>query len=161
MSFSCTISKANLHDLANIFALAQRYRVDQVMFYEEDPESPGREAFRLEPADRAVLEAQLPRIEASGVRFSNDLHFRGRHPAAATPGAVHCNAPWKVFFLRADGLVRTCCTLRASMGDLRNSSFEELWNGREYVALRRALTAQSRLPEACLTCTDPLRHYDE
>src|SRR5207249_9592458 len=48
LSFSCTMSKRNIHDLANIFALAQRYRVDQVLFYDEDPEAPEEEQYVLD-----------------------------------------------------------------------------------------------------------------
>jgi MoaA/NifB/PqqE/SkfB family radical SAM enzyme len=74
---------------------------------------------------------------------------------------MHCLAPWTVFYVRADSGVRTCCTLRSSMGDLRTQSFEEVWNGDAYVRLRRAFAEQANIPAACLTCTDPLRTWGE
>ena len=167
-SFSSTISKRNVHDIANIFALAARYRVEQVLFYEEDPEVPEEEQYQLDESDRPVFEAQLPFIESTGIRHWNGLTFRG--PASrlpqpndgAAPGVpMRCLAPWKVFYVRADGGVRTCCTLRSSMGDLGTQSFEEVWNGDAFIRLRRAFVEQTGFPAACLTCTDPLRTWGE
>jgi MoaA/NifB/PqqE/SkfB family radical SAM enzyme len=167
-SFSSTISKRNVHDIANIFALAARYRVEQVLFYEEDPEVPEEEQCLLDESDRPVFEAQLPFINSTGIRYWNGLTFRGpaSHQAEAAKAvepdvALHCLAPWKVFYVRADGGVRTCCTLRSSMGDLNSQSFDEVWNGDAYVRLRRAFADQAGFPAACLTCTDPLRTWGE
>lgn len=165
-SFSSTISKRNIHDLANIFDLAKRYGINHVYFYEEDPEIPEEESFILEPRDRAVFESQLERINQTGVPYSNGLYFRGRDglravnppPPANTP-PLHCSAPWKVFHQRADGTVRTCCTLRQSMGDLRHQTFDEVWNGEAYMKLRRAFVEESDIPDICYRCTDPLRTF--
>ena len=165
-SFSSTISKRNVHDIANIFALAARYRVEQVLFYDEDPEVPEEAQYLLDESDRPVFEAQLPFIESTGIRYWNGLTFRGPSPeptpakAGAEPGEpLHCLAPWKVFYVRADGGVRTCCTLRSSMGDLGAQSFDEVWNGDAYTRLRRAFAEQRDFPAACLTCADPLRTW--
>jgi hypothetical protein len=45
------------------------------------------------------------------------------------------------------------------MGDLSRQSFEEVWNGAEYVKLRRAFATQSGIPGTCYRCTDPLRTW--
>jgi MoaA/NifB/PqqE/SkfB family radical SAM enzyme len=164
LSFSCTISKSNLGDLSNIFALAKKHRVDRVLFYEEDPESPDREQFLLDEGDRTRFEAQLPFINSTRVAYFSGLTFRGPAPrsSASKPEfpkrPLRCLAPWKVFYLRAEGDVRTCCTLRTSMGNLNEVPFDEVWNGQHYQGLRRALVEQSGIPEACFSCTDPLRH---
>src|SRR5262249_51555997 len=60
LSFSTTVSKRNLHDLANVFALAKRHGVDEVHFYEEDPEVLEEKPFALDERDRPIFEAQLP-----------------------------------------------------------------------------------------------------
>jgi MoaA/NifB/PqqE/SkfB family radical SAM enzyme len=167
-SFSSTISKRNVHDIASIFALARKYGVEQVLFYEEDPEVPEEERYLLDESDRPIFEAQLPFINSTGIRYWNGLTFRG--PASGQAAAqgdalpeepLRCLAPWKVFYARADGGVRTCCTLRSSMGDLNTQSFEEVWNGDAYTSLRRTSVEQKGFPAACLTCTDPLRTWGE
>jgi peptidoglycan/xylan/chitin deacetylase (PgdA/CDA1 family)/glycosyltransferase involved in cell wall biosynthesis/MoaA/NifB/PqqE/SkfB family radical SAM enzyme len=166
LAFSSTISKRNLHDLANIFRLAQQYGVEHVYFYDEDPEVPEEERFVLDDRDRPAFEAQLPFIEGTGVGYSNGLHFRGldglratEPPVPADAPTVRCLAPWNVFHQRADGTVRTCCTLRRSMGDLGRQTFEEVWNGPKYVGLRRAFVEQRGIPGTCYRCTDPLRGW--
>ena len=166
LTFSSTMSKRNIHDLANIFVLAKTYGVEHVYFYDEDPEVPEEEAFVLDESDRQTFEAQLPRIEATWVAYSNGLHFRGRRgllavepPPPANPPWLTCTAPWKVLHARADGSVRTCCTLRQSMGNLTQQSIEEVWNGEAYVRLRRAFLTQSGIPGTCYRCTDPLRTW--
>jgi peptidoglycan/xylan/chitin deacetylase (PgdA/CDA1 family)/MoaA/NifB/PqqE/SkfB family radical SAM enzyme len=151
--FSSTISRRNLHDLGAIFALAKEYGVEHVNFYEADPEAPEEVAFSLDESDRPLFEKQLPAIEASGIAHSNGLAFRKTRLEAP----LRCVAPWTVFHARADGTVRTCCTLRRSMGDLRQQSVEEIWNGPEYRRLRRAFVTQQGIPDACFRCTDPLR----
>lgn len=165
LSFSCTMSKRNIHDLGNIFLLAKKYSIDQLIVYEEDPEVPAEQAFVLDASDRPVYEAQLPLISGTGLHAQIALTF-GRHediPAVASPpgfdpGPIVCRAPWKVFHLQADGGVRTCCTLRTEMGNLNRQTFAAVWNGEPYRALRRAFVTQSGIPPACLTCTDPLRN---
>jgi MoaA/NifB/PqqE/SkfB family radical SAM enzyme len=150
--------------LGNIFLLAARYGIEHVYFYEADPEVTEEEQYTLDYTDRAAFEAQLPQIDATGVRYSNGLYFRGSHglravepPPPSNPPAIHCLAPWTVFHQRADGTVRPCCTLRKSMGNLRHTSFEDVWNGEGYVKLRRAFVEQSGIPGTCYRCTDPLR----
>lgn len=166
LSFSCTISKRNIHDIGAIFAIAKRFNVEQVIFYEEDPEVPEEERYLLDETDRPIFNAQLPFIESTGIRQYNGLVFHGKTlKTAASPLAdkgrarLDCIAPWKVFHLRADGSVRTCCTLRASMGNLKMVSFEEIWNGKEYIRLRQAFVEQTGIPTTCLSCTDPLRTW--
>lgn len=161
LSFSCVMSKRNLHDLGNIFRLAARYRADQVIVYDEDPETAEEAAFVLDETDRAVFEAQLPVIARTGIRSFLTLNFRGGNPAppAEAAGPVACSAPWRVFHLHADGSARPCCTLRTTLGTAGSRTFEEVWNGAEYVALRRAFIEQSGIPLACRSCTDPLRDW--
>ena len=155
LSFSATISKRNIYDIKEIFALAARFKVDQVILNEEDPEVEEEQKFVLDPADRAVFETQWPSIEASGVRCFNNLSFGQAGAVLAATDELFCLAPWKVFYLRADGAVHTCCTLRTSMGDMREKSFEQIWNGEAYVSLRRSIVERTDLPTACRGCTDP------
>lgn len=167
LSFSCTISKDNIHDIVNIFALAKKYNVGHVLFYEEDPEAPEREPFILDESDRPVFEAQLPAINQMNIPYTNDLYFSGppsfrrdTTPPPGSNGRFLCTAPWKVFYVCADGTLRTCCTLRDSMGDLNDGTLDEVWNGRQFMKLRRAFVDQKGIPQECARCTDPLRMHD-
>ena len=167
LSFSCTVSRRNIHDLANIFELAAKYRVDQVLFYEEDPENEEQLRYVLDESDRPAFEAQRAQIDATGIFHRNGLFFRGppdhrpQLPKDPTTGPLRCVAPWKVMMLRADGEVRPCCTLRESMGNLAHGSLDDVWNGPQYQRLRKAFVEQKKLPSACHNCADPLRTFGE
>ncbi len=50
------------------------------------------------------------------------------------------------------GNVTTCCfNMKKHMGSLKNQSFDEIWNGAEYIEFRK-LMAKNLLPEFCKNC---------
>ena len=67
------------------------------------------------------------------------------------PQPGECYEPWMTFLLSQNGAVTTCCRAREVMGNLREQSFEEIWNGEVYRAYRRTINT-FRPPEACTTC---------
>ena len=71
----------------------------------------------------------------------------------------YCTAPWTSAFIRFDGRVRPCCFSEAesSLGDLREQTFEEIWNGEGYRNLRRQILA-GKVPEMCQGCVANKRY---
>ncbi|NTW97329.1 MAG: radical SAM protein, partial [Oscillochloris sp.] len=72
------------------------------------------------------------------------LGFYQRHP---------CYAPWTHSLVDFNGLVYLCCMTResaAALGDLRQSTFAEVWHGESYAAARRMMHPPA-LPQ-CRTC---------
>jgi MoaA/NifB/PqqE/SkfB family radical SAM enzyme len=61
--------------------------------------------------------------------------------ASRTSGAglPICTAPWESFTLGANGEVRLCCHWQKVMGSTLTSSFEDVWNGPDYLEIRRDL----------------------
>ena len=67
-----------------------------------------------------------------------------------------CNAPWDAPFVDKDGRVLPCCYAdpTAVMGDLREASFDDIWNGSTYQQFRADLVSGGRaLPQICANCT--------
>jgi MoaA/NifB/PqqE/SkfB family radical SAM enzyme len=72
-----------------------------------------------------------------------------------------CNFPWKRNFVTYDGYVHPCCYTTQngdrmahnsrSLGNLVDSSFDELWNGELYSAFRKKM-ARGILPYECQHC---------
>jgi len=50
-----------------------------------------------------------------------------------------CKEPWESMFVQFSGEVRPCCVITESYGDLSVQSFEEVWYGTKYQALRASL----------------------
>ncbi len=66
-----------------------------------------------------------------------------------------CRNPWFKTFITWDGKVKLCSKLFASaslaMGDLKRSTFEEIWNGSHYNSARTMLKEGEAPSEACKT----------
>jgi radical SAM protein with 4Fe4S-binding SPASM domain len=98
-------------------------------------------------ANRIFDEAEV-RAEKAGVKL--ELPPRFGQPAMDAP--AKCTDPWQVSYVRWDGEVRPCCYAKGSMGNLRDQSFWDIWNGPSYRELRRTVNS-SQPPDYCLVCT--------
>ncbi|MBN1457959.1 MAG: SPASM domain-containing protein [Armatimonadetes bacterium] len=103
--------------------------------------------FHQEVASRVFDEAEA-RADEVGVKL--ELPARFGLPSKET--STKCTDPWKVAYVRWDGEVRPCCYANAFMGNLREQSFWEIWNGPAYRELRRTVNS-SDPPDYCLVCT--------
>ena len=69
-------------------ACAARDRADRFAVFEQYD-------LACDETDRPTFEAQLPKIEQTGVPYSNGLEFRGCAGATAdSPTPLRCRAPW-------------------------------------------------------------------
>lgn len=62
-----------------------------------------------------------------------------------------CFQPWKTFYVKTNGEVKPCCFSQTVMGNLHESTPEEIWNGDEYRKLRDSIS-QGVYPEGCRHC---------
>jgi MoaA/NifB/PqqE/SkfB family radical SAM enzyme len=69
-------------------------------------------------------------------------------PAQAAPTLRDCRAPWEWSVIATSGQVLPCCFGAPPVGNLHDTSFEEIWNGEEMQALRQAIS-ENRMPKAC------------
>lgn len=75
--------------------------------------------------------------------------------ASRTSGAGMpiCTAPWESFTLGANGEVRLCCHWHKVMGSTMTSSFEDVWNGPDYLEIRRDLCT-GQYDDMCARCLE-------
>ena len=64
-----------------------------------------------------------------------------------------CLSPWMVAYIFPDGSVRPCLSLNLSVGNIREGSFKEIWNGEEYRRFRRIVKERGFFP-VCPKCTE-------
>jgi len=65
-----------------------------------------------------------------------------------------CRKPWENIIVEVDGNLRFCCHMERNaslLGHLNDSSFEELWNSKKAVDIRRQFL-NGRLPMLCRNC---------
>ncbi|WP_335980355.1 SPASM domain-containing protein [Streptomyces sp. CA2R106] len=156
VNFNVVSSIDNLDELADIVRLAARLDVSPVVIHPlvahlDDPSHLRRD---LERTQRAYAEAaETGRAEGVVVQLG-----AAPDPSLALPDMVRkpaCMHPWSYAYIRYDGAVGFCDHLIGSdeytLGTLRDSTFEEIWNGEKWQSLRRAhLTGD--IPDAFSPC---------
>jgi radical SAM protein with 4Fe4S-binding SPASM domain len=108
----------------------------------------------------AVLVKAVERARATGVFLAQPGTFDGTipmHEAAAdylagTQDDFHCHWIESITTINWNGIVQSCCfSDRMLMGNMAHDTFEDVWNGPEYRALRLS-HARNVYPQACREC---------
>ncbi len=55
------------------------------------------------------------------------------------PPLGRCEYPWKYFTVKVSGDIYPCCWLSKSLGNVREQSIEEIWNGERFQRLRASI----------------------
>lgn len=69
----------------------------------------------------------------------------------------HCWKLWHACVISWDGLVLPCCfdkDAQHRLGDLKNRSFQEIWQGKKYQSFRRAVLKGREHIDICKNCTE-------
>jgi radical SAM protein with 4Fe4S-binding SPASM domain len=100
----------------------------------------------LQPDTRLDLELREP---DAALRL---YHGRAEFSAGQTR---QCCVPWDLPFINKDGQVFPCCYSDASalMGDLREQTFTEIWEGEQFRQFRADLLGGRSAPTVCRRCT--------
>jgi len=133
--------RSNEHQLDEIRKLAKELKVDkldiktaQIYNYENDTEwIPDNEDFSRYNKDSGGL-----------FRINNPLNN-------------HCFRMWRGSVITWDGLVVPCCFDKDAehrFGDLKNNSFNEVWEGQAYTDFRNKLFTSRKDIEICRNCTE-------
>jgi radical SAM protein with 4Fe4S-binding SPASM domain len=100
-----------------------------------------------------MLEVDIPNIAALLPAENNN---GGKKQSA---DMTYCNDPWKTVNIGNDGKLYACCygfTI-PMLGDLRESDFDEIWNGKQYQSLRATVNSPEPWPE-CRICYQKNRY---
>ena len=62
-----------------------------------------------------------------------------------------CYEPWQTFYARDDGTVNSCCYSNRILGDLKEQTALEIWNGEPYRKFRARMRS-ARKPSECQVC---------
>jgi radical SAM protein with 4Fe4S-binding SPASM domain len=109
--------------------------------------------------DRELVARVFGAARAEAERLGVPLRLPGLEEPlrmSRAPDEPGCGWPWESAYVTHDGKVQPCCMVmgsdRATLGDLRTSSFVEIWNGERYQAFRQALKTD-RPPAVCQGCS--------
>ncbi|MBK1839398.1 SPASM domain-containing protein [Azospirillum sp. YIM B02556] len=146
-----TLMRSNLDELLSFIRLAAGLGFDVVQCrhleaYTADMEA---ESLWFDQARYAEIWGMAVALAAElGIKLEIQGPFDAV-PARAGRGA--CPEPWRSAVVLGNGDVMACCIPGTRMGNLRETSMEELWNGPAYQAFRLAVNS-AEPPAACRTC---------
>ena len=135
--------------------LAARYgiEVDFVRSFAETAEEASQDA----RSSRAEVSRATVALDAQALLSDEEKWSRPLAGEETKRGPrLHCHMPHMTAFVFYDGRVFPCCHplahTKLHMGDLREESFAEIWNNRQYRNLRAGL-AQGDPPPLCKACS--------
>ena len=167
----CALQKGNLHDYRQMYALRRSLEgVDSfglVPVFDYDRE--GRTFAALVPTREDVL-ALHSEIDRDVADMSNgeekDFYLAWKSVSSvwldSAPQAESqacrgaCAVPWYSTYIDAKGRVYPCCYLTNSphvMGNINETSFQEVWSGERYRSFRNALVNDREHLAGCATCS--------
>lgn len=143
LSLIVTVQGVALGEMAEIVKMASDFGVSQIHFQSvtlpsDDPENLSNYADRLPQVYQNIIE--LGTTFGIETRFNTSLVESLANTEAA---AKRCTHPWMYFYVNHQGEVSFCDHLigipakEYLIGDLRQSSFKEIWNSPKYQELRR------------------------
>jgi GT2 family glycosyltransferase/MoaA/NifB/PqqE/SkfB family radical SAM enzyme/glycosyltransferase involved in cell wall biosynthesis len=144
ISLKFIINSLNIENLAEFVELSGRLGVDEVFcdymviptyahlklscFFKQEITNRMFDLAR-ESARKFKVNLRLPpRFGITGSDKKSYAEFR------------RCNDPWEYFYVESEGFVTPCCFADKRIGYLNSGSFEDIWNGQDYVNLRESLS---------------------
>ena len=139
--FQFLVVRPNEHQIPEIYKLAEEIGVDEVKLktaqvYDYEHGNP------LIPTIEKY--ARYAQTEDGTYRVKNEL-------------LDHCWKLWHACVITWDGLVVPCCFDKDAthrLGDLKNRSFKEIWQGEEYQQFRKTLLGGRDQIDICTNCTE-------
>lgn len=140
--FQFLVVKPNEHQIEDVMKLGEEIGVDEVRFktaqiydYQNDPN-------QLIPENKKY----------SRYDFGSDGKLKIKNPLLN-----HCWKLWHSCVLTWDGLVVPCCFDKDAthqLGDLKEASFKEIWQGPEYHSFRTSILKARSEIDICTNCTE-------
>lgn len=144
--------------------LGQQKRIDQVL----GCSSGAWEGFVFEPGiDPKQLDIEIRTILKEAYPFAVDLYpnfsAKGLQEYYRDPNYMpsdypcRCLSPWVCAYVFPDGSVRPCLNCTFFFGNVKEASFDKIWNSADAVRYRTALKKEGLFP-ACRRCTELYRY---
>ncbi len=141
ISFQFLVVKPNEHQIPEIQALAKKIGVDELLL---------KTAQIYDYENGSDL---IPSIEKYARYTKNSS---GKY-AIKNKLVNHCWKMWHSCVITWDGIVVACCfdkDAQHRLGNLKNYSFQEIWNNEKYVDFRAELIKSRKNVDICKNCTE-------
>ena len=159
LQLATVISRQNYRQLPLLAQFAAKYDFSYWYIIAEYPHNPGRDRLRLTAQDLAEIESMKANIE----RDYGSSYVTVFDPSIGLPSGtaeeepvdgcqVYCTVPWQRFELKANGDVKICPYFHEPVCTMNGKSLAEVWNGKEFRAIRKAFASRTGIPSYCMNC---------
>lgn len=153
-----SIQKENWGDLTNIIKTVNDLGVKRVSMW--PVVNPNQ--FRIEPDEEVTrqitdaihyAEDKGMAVDMYPIRLKNYIWDGNEYiDIAGSFVDMKCNAPFICTSIAWDGEVNLCCNYGDTVENMRDKSFQDVWNGERYQRLRRQVNDEKNLPKSCKNC---------
>jgi MoaA/NifB/PqqE/SkfB family radical SAM enzyme len=137
------INRSNHRDLAGLPDLARAMGCDEVHVSPFRTRRGRLDALALDPTETRTVCAALRSLRAPlarlGLAHNLDATLRRYAMGKAGWARTPCYVGWVQAQVQSDGAVHPCKSCNRPMGNLREQSFAEIWNGPDFRRFRRGL----------------------
>lgn len=153
---NATITSINARSVPALAELAAAAGCDGVSLWPLRPRGERLDALALSPDDRdrllGSLDAVRARLEARSLEHNLRQFERSCRVGAEVWREAPCYIGWAHTKIRSDGTVVPCSDCDLPMGNLREASFREIWNGERYRQFRRRTRTREGLASMAGPC---------
>lgn len=147
VSIHMVINRLNHSGVMAFASLAREGRVDAVSFSPLHTVRGPLAELSLNQQEERMVVAQLRTLgsilRAAGMEENSRETIRRYEVGADARSVVGCYVPWTHPRVRVDGTINPCGTCNWSVGNLREQSLREIWNGPAYRSFRQDILGPS------------------
>jgi len=147
--FQFLVVKPNEHQIEDIKALGAEIGVDAVRFKTAQVYDYANDPHGLIPTNQKY--SRYKKDSAGQMQVKNGL-------------GNHCWKLWHANVITWDGIVVPCCFDKDAthqLGNLKNKSFTEVWDSKEYHAFRKNLMTSRKSIDICANCSEGLSVWED
>jgi O-antigen biosynthesis protein len=146
--------KTNIEELSQIVEFAALNNVDQIIAYHDiiyNEDLKNESLYHYKELSDHMFTKSLYKAKELGIKMFMPGLFS--NPIKKCESDIYCSYPFHHLWIYSDGRVGPCCMDfpdRYILGDLSNSSIEEIWNSRDILNLRKQMSSSPS--EICKFC---------
>jgi len=157
VSLHLVITNENIDDLEGYIRMASSLGIQRVSFTDQNLDMAGESGESLRIKEPAKLNEAIDKVMRLSRKEKIQFSYFKLDPDAWPAGERRypCFFVWTFPYITWDGFVTPCCARpypkEFNFGNVFETSFRKIWNGKEYREFRRLLKTR-KTPKICIGC---------
>ena len=151
------VTRENYKCIDELIKLAKRVGVDFLHISEVRECMPDKDTWNRLKLDQCSERDEFERYLEKCMELAKEIHLGFSFNPYEKDNHIKkkiCVSPWQHVFIGADGAVKFCCEQNYIIGNLLQTSFEEIWNSKEATEFRNRMV-ECEYHTICRNCCLP------